>query len=198
MESTEIICCARCCTLRIGWPPATLSATEHLQPMAHSTEWAGGEPRVTTVHERAADGGGSSTMQMRVSLGEERPGTVVEKHMGPGHPNVHLRETPPQIFFDPSDFLVYTDCLFQSKFKTADRQAEGGSQVWAFQITAWQQQVSRVGQSWFRHIFCRVRTTTSTHPAVVSPARQHDDMWHCRDISHGILSCTSLTRWESL
>lgn len=83
------------------------------------------------MHERAADGGGggSSTMQMRVSLGEERPGTVVEKHMGPGHPNVHLRETKPQMFLDPSDFWVYTACLFQSKFKTADRQAEGGSQV---------------------------------------------------------------------
>lgn len=40
---------------------------------------------------RAADG--SATMQMLVSLGEERPGTVVEKHIGLGHPNVHLRET---------------------------------------------------------------------------------------------------------
>lgn len=61
-------------------------------------------PHFVTMHERAADRG-TTIMQMRVSLGEERPGTAVEKHMGLGHPNVHLRETIPQIFFDPSNFF---------------------------------------------------------------------------------------------
>lgn len=35
-------------------------------------------------------GAHSTTMQMRVSLGEEGSGAVVEKHMGLGHSNIHL------------------------------------------------------------------------------------------------------------
>lgn len=68
-------------------------------------------------------------MQMCVSLGEESPGTVVEKHMGLGHPNVHLRETirhksssiPAEYFLSVCLFV----CFFKSKLKTTDRQAEG-------------------------------------------------------------------------
>lgn len=127
------------------------------------------------MHERAADGSG--TMQMRVSLGEERPGTAVEKHMGPGHPNVHLRETVPQIFFDPSDFFFFfaLNCLFvfnprRSRMLT-DKQ-KGEVKCEHFKITARQQQVSQIGQSWFRHrSFWGAGGTT--HPAVVSPA--HDN-----------------------
>lgn len=69
-------------------------------------------------------------MQMCVSLGEESPGTVVEKHMGLGHPNVHLRETIRQKSSSiPAEYFFFLVCLFvcffESKFKTTDRQAEG-------------------------------------------------------------------------
>lgn len=82
------------------------------------------------MQERGAH---STTMQMCVSLGEESPGTVVEKHMGLGHPNVHLRETirhksssiPAEYFLSVCLFV----CFFKSKFKTTDRQAEGEDSV---------------------------------------------------------------------
>lgn len=65
-----------------------------------------------------------STMQMHVSLGEEGSGTVVEKHMGLGHSNVHLgenRDNKAQIFSNPGCFFFFVT----SKFKTTDRQVEG-------------------------------------------------------------------------
>lgn len=73
-------------------------------------------------------------MQMRVSLGEEGSGTVVEKHMGLGHSNVHLgenRDNKAQIFSNPGWSFFF---LFTSKFKTTDRQK--GKKVSAFQDTA--------------------------------------------------------------
>lgn len=44
-----------------------------------------------SIRDHARTGGAhGTTMQMRVSLGEEGSGAVVEKHMGLGHSNVHL------------------------------------------------------------------------------------------------------------
>lgn len=52
-------------------------------------------------------GAHSTTMQMRVSLGEEGSGAVVEKHMGLGHSNVHRGRQKDTNLLQSRLFFVY-------------------------------------------------------------------------------------------
>lgn len=150
--------------LRSGWPPATPGVTQHFHfkraQRRMSWRWA---PVATIWDARAADG--SATMQMRVSLGEERPWAVVEKHMGLGHPNVHLRETR----------LIFCDC--QSEFKRRWQTSRKGKSSVSIAnhcvcMTATSRDKKKKGQkSWCHHR--SFDGVGATHPA-----RHHDDSWH--------------------
>lgn len=86
------------------------------------TECTGGKPTAKSIGTPQHQGAHSTTMQMRVSLGEEGSGAVVEKHVGLGHSNVHLRRIVTVRHKSSPILAVY---LCTSKFKTTDKQVEG-------------------------------------------------------------------------
>lgn len=66
------------------------SSYSYSQHLRHRNNITRGKPNVRTCETKQKQGGHNSTMQGRVSLGEEGSGRIVEKHMGIGHPHIHL------------------------------------------------------------------------------------------------------------
>lgn len=95
------------------------------------TGWPGGEPTAQSIRTMQEQGAHSTTMQMRVSLGEEGSGAVVEKHVGLGQSNVHLwRITTVRHKSSP---VPAFSCLHPSSRLLTDRQKR--EKVSAIQIT---------------------------------------------------------------
>lgn len=66
------------------------SSNSYSQQQTQKQNITRGKLNVRTCETKQKQGGNNSTMQRRVSLGEEGSGRIVEKHMGIGHPHVHL------------------------------------------------------------------------------------------------------------